>query len=552
MKITKLAALSIAIGFCVVFLAIGYADAAPFAPALARDSVSLIGYIAPAVFAVAADLTGMRTQLADLNTRAAAKIGEIKDGLPAADVTRIEGEHAELVRQVGLVQTAITAAEETERTAPKPHAWAVADIAKVQARAAAFGLDAAVALAVIADANVRTIEQATDALQTRAVGNNATRQRPQVQIVTDEGDTLRRAVESAILLRANPQALPANAPEREMARNWRGMTLLETGRMFVEESQNVRLRGLSRMELAGVCLGMDTRASGMHSTSDFANLLANVASKRLRAAYAAAPQTFKKFMRQSNSPDFKEKSVVQLSSAPAFKKVREGGEFTHGGLTDGVEKYALATYGRIISITRQTLINDDLGAFDRLPMMLGRAAADLESTTAWAVLLSNPDMSDGVDLFHADHGNLPDASAINEGGLKAAKLAMRKQRSLAAKSADREYLNLEPKFLMVGPDKEVEAAKMLTAVMATATGDVNVFANSLELIVESRITGNKWFLSADPAQIDTVEYAYLEGEEGIYTEQRIGFEVDGIEVKGRLDFAAKAIDWRGLVYNAGA
>jgi hypothetical protein len=59
-------------------------------------------------------------------------------------------------------------------------------------------------------------------------------------------------------------------------------------------------------------------------------------------------------------------------------------------------------------------------------------------------------------------------------------------------------------------------------------------------------------LIADPATIDTIEYAYLEGEEGVFTEQRVGFEVDGIEVKGRLDFAAKAIDWRGMYYNPGA
>jgi hypothetical protein len=129
---------------------------------------------------------------------------------------------------------------------------------------------------------------------------------------------------------------------------------------------------------------------------------------------------------------------------------------------------------------------------------------------------------------------------------------MRKQKSLTAKAADAEPLNLAPRYLVVSPDKEIEAAKMLTAVLATQTSNVNVFAGTLELIVEARITGNTWYLSADPALIDTIEYAYLEGEEGLYTEQRIGFEVDGIEIKGRVDFAAKAIDWRGLFMNPGA
>jgi hypothetical protein len=109
-----------------------------------------------------------------------------------------------------------------------------------------------------------------------------------------------------------------------------------------------------------------------------------------------------------------------------------------------------------------------------------------------------------------------------------------------------------PKYLVTGSAKKVEAQKMLTAVQAAATSNVNVFAESMEPITEARITGNKWFVIADPATIDTIEYAYLEGEEGVFTEQRVGFEVDGIEVKGRLDFAAKAIDWRGMVYNPGA
>src|SRR5205085_11128587 len=128
--------------------------------------------------------------------------------------------------------------------------------------------------------------------------------------------------------------------------------------------------------------------------------------------------TYKAFSRQSNNSDFKQKSVVQLSSAPAFKLVREGQEYSRGGLTDGVEKYALATYGRIVPITRQALINDDLNAFDRLPTMVGRSAADLESTTVYDILLTNAAMNDNVEQFHATHRNLMAASEIDETNLR--------------------------------------------------------------------------------------------------------------------------------------
>jgi hypothetical protein len=519
-------------------------------------------------------LLALRSRHGELTRAAAAKLAEVVDGMPADQVRTIETAHAELARQAGEVATQIADAERAAPTTVIPPAPVTPAILADTVRQA---VDQALAGERTRAAEIHTLcgahglrDLAAD-MVTRGLTIDAVRaevlaklteqsrsqpnQRPHITITRDQGDTIRQSVEAAILLRASPTALPANDPGRELARGWRGMSLLEMGRTFLEDTQGVRLRGMSRFELATRLLGLDslgTRAIGLNSTSDFANVLANVINKRLRNAYEIAPQNWKKIGRQSNNPDFKQKSVVQLSSAPIFKQVAEGAEFSYGGLTDGAEKYALATYGRIIAVTRQTLINDDLGAFDRLPMMLGRQAAELEAKTFWAILTANAAMSDTVALFHANHGNLGSASAVVEAGLTEAKKLMRKQKSLTAKAADAEPLNLTPRYLIVSPDKEIEAAKMLTAVLATQTSTVNVFAGTLELIVEARITGNTWYLSADPALIDTIEYAYLEGEEGLYTEQRIGFEVDGIEIKGRVDFAAKAIDWRGLFMNPGA
>ena len=130
---------------------------------------------------------------------------------------------------------------------------------------------------------------------------------------------------------------------------------------------------------------------------------------------------------------------------------------------------------------------------------------------------------------------------------------MRKQKGLAAKASDAEPLNLSPAFLVVSPDKETEAQQFLaTTLYPTANAQVNPFAGSMLQITEARLTGNTWYLFADPSTIDTIEYAYLDGEEGLYTESRLGFDVDGVEVKGRLDFAAKAIDWRGMYQDPGA
>ena len=74
-------------------------------------------------------------------------------------------------------------------------------------------------------------------------------------------------------------------------------------------------------------------------------------------------------------------------------------------------------------------------------------------------------------------------------------------------------------------------------------------------ICEPRLDDNSataWYLFADPAQIDTVEYCFLEGQEGVYFETKQGFEVDGVEMKARMDFGAAAIDFRGMQKNSGA
>jgi hypothetical protein len=243
---------------------------------------------------------------------------------------------------------------------------------------------------------------------------------------------------------------------------------------------------------------------------------------------------------------------MQLSAAPDLKKVLEGAEFQYGSVTDGKEVYAVITYGRIISLTRQAIINDDLGAFDRLPRAFSGSARRLENFLVYQQLLANAALSDGVALFHATHGNLMAAAAISVASLGLARAAMRKQLGKAG-----EKLNLPPKFLLVGPDKEQEAYQFTSAQFVPAqASNVNEFRQggrtALEPIVDNEIDGTKWYLAADNADVDTVEYCYLDGSEGVYMESQMGFKIDGIDLKARLDFAAKAIDHRGLVHNPGA
>ena len=312
--------------------------------------------------------------------------------------------------------------------------------------------------------------------------------------------------------------------------------MLEMARKSVE-AQGVRTEGMSRMQLA---------ERALHGTGDFPEILANVANKTLRAAYESQARTFTAWAKQNTAVDFKEMSRTQLGDAPTLKKVNENGEFTYGTIGEGAEKYSLATYGRIVGITRQAIVNDDLNAFSRVLPAFGVAAANLESETVYNILNTNPAMSDTVDLFHADHGNLDSAAVISVASLSAGRAKMRKQTGINGSP-----INVAPSFLLVPPELETVAQQYTsTAYMPEAGANINPFAGTLQVIADSRLTdAADWYLIANPNQIDTVEYSYLEGNEGVYLETRNGFEVDGVEIKARLDFAAKAIDWRGMYAN---
>ncbi|MBY6055388.1 Mu-like prophage major head subunit gpT family protein [Leisingera daeponensis] len=355
----------------------------------------------------------------------------------------------------------------------------------------------------------------------------------------------RDALTIALQHRHNPGAVDLS----DDAREFRGMTLMEMARHALER-RGMSTRGMSKMELAGAAFQM--RAAGYHSTSDFPSILANVANKTLRDAYESTQRTFMSWARRSTIVDFKPVQRTQLGGAPDLEKVLENGEFQYGTMGESKEVYALATYGKVLGITRQALINDDMDAFTRIPAAFGASAADLESDIVYAILKDNPTMADGTALFHADHGNLGSAAVINETSLAAAEEAFSKHKGIEGRP-----ISVRPRFLIVPTGQRfLEARKQVAATTPNNTADVNAYAGMYEIVPEPRLlpaTGQApWFLAADPSRIDTVEYAYLDGQEGVFTETRQGFEVDGIEIKARHDFAAKAIDSKGLYKNPGA
>lgn len=385
--------------------------------------------------------------------------------------------------------------------------------------------------------------QAAEQHETRTAQPTVVTSRIDASVVTAKRD----AMQNALLARCNP-----SIKLEESAREFRGMRLIDMARESVELAGG-NARGMTPQEIARAALGCDrtaVRAAGMHTTSDFPILLGSTVNRTLRDAYALAPQTWRPLGRQTTVSDFREVTRVALGDISALEKVNEHGEYKYGTLGEEGAPLKVGKFGKIIAITWESIVNDDLSALTRIPQALGAAAAQTESDVVWNLLLGNPNFVDGKALFHADHGNLAaSGGAINTTTLGAARAAMRKQKSKAG-----HFLNLGPEYLVVGPDKELEAFQFTSSQYVPAkNADINDSRNtSLQVIVDARITGNQWYLYAAPGVVDTFEYAYLEGEQGVFTETREGFEVDGMEIKARLVFGAAWIDYRGAYKNAGA
>jgi hypothetical protein len=398
----------------------------------------------------------------------------------------------------------------------------------------------------------KTIDEARAAIIAKFAeeDTNAGRSNINTQVVADEKDKVRKAMGDALVLRATPNAArEMKAEDVNAAREFRGMSLLRMAEDTLVRD-GVNTRGMSAREIAQEALGLGQRA--YHSTSDFPILLGETFNRTLRAAYSLNPRTFEPFTRRTSISDFRTISRAQLSGLVGnFDEVIEGGEYKAGTMEEAKESYKLAKYGRKIGITWESIINDDLGAFNRIPQAFAAKAAQKQSDIVYGILLNNPVMGDNNPLFHnPSHGNYTSTgTALSEGSLDTAYQKFRVQKSIEG-----DFLNLSPRFLIVGPKNERLAYKLTSTNFTPATqADVPVPSiTSLQVIVEPRITDHAWFLSAGPEQIDTIETAFLDGEQELFTEQKVGFDVDGIEIKARMVFAAKAIDWRGLYKNVGA
>lgn len=359
-----------------------------------------------------------------------------------------------------------------------------------------------------------------------------------IEIGETDVEKFSRAAEDAISFRAGIAGKDVKPTELM------GYTLLEMARKSLE-LRGVRTAHMDKRELAARAF--------THSSSDFPKILENNARKAMLRGYDEAEEVFPLFTRAGNLTDFKTHSRVGLGVFDTLDVIPESGEFKHGTIGERAESIKLATYGKLFSITRQAIINDDLNAFTDIPRKMGRAAARTVGDLVFSILTSNPTMSDGVALFHASHNNLAGSgTAITAASVGAGRTAMRLQKDGKA------VLNIRPSYLIVPAAQEDTARVLMTSETdpsKTNSRVPNPVRSAAEVIVDARLDAAStlsWYLAADPNVFDTIEVGYLDGIAAPFLDQQDGWTIDGVEYKVRIDAAAAPLEFRTLYKNPGA
>ena len=345
---------------------------------------------------------------------------------------------------------------------------------------------------------------------------------------------------------ANAIAARAGIEVLEKDNGMRGMTLHECARASLTE-RGVSTYGTDRLEMIGLAF--------THSSSDFGNILKNVANKSMLKGAQEAQETFQLWTQKGTLSDFKITDRVGLESFPTLDKVADGAEYKSATLNDTGEQIQLATYGKLFSISRQTIINDDLQAFTRIPGFMGRAALRTIGDLVYAILMSNPKMKDGTALFHANHNNLMDAAELGVDSIEAmaTKMALQKDSGGAA-------LNIEPSYLITPRALKSRANALMNSIhdpYSDKPNSVNTVNGLYTPVSDARIDAAvkagqplPWFLAAG-SMFDTIEVAYLDGNDQPFLEQQDGWKIDGAEFKVRHDAGVSAMSHRTLAKNPG-
>lgn len=375
----------------------------------------------------------------------------------------------------------------------------------------------------------------------------------------DQLDKYRESAEQVLLVRGG-LAREGEVVQAARSSELYGLDLVDMAREYLRRI-NHSTHGLDKMRTVGEAF---VRFTPGHGVSDFSALLGNVATKAMLMGFERAPETWPRWCRIGRLPDFKTADRVNMSGFGGLDELPASGEYKQGGFSDLKEQIRLITYGKLFNINRQAIINDDMSAFTTVPMKMGQAANRKIGDVVYSLLISNPTLvQDSTTLFHADHAN----GVLSSGGqpdittLTAAFVAMGLQRAPAPTPEELGHvLNISPRYLLCSKANEIANTNLVINEYDPAgtagTLKRNPFMNRLEVIADPRLdadsSGAPWYLVADQNQWDTMEVAFLDGEQRPFLDQQEGWSIDGVSYKVRLDAGAAPLGFQGWYKNVGA
>ncbi len=418
------------------------------------------------------------------------------------------------------------------------------------------------------DENV-TVEVARERIIRHMATNEPVGQTVGVRVTESESDKFADAIGGGLIQRslraAGLRTQPtATAGADEFAR----MDLRRMATMCVER-MGLKTERLGMPEIARIAMGARgvnaqyrIQRDVYHTTGSFPNLLLNAANKTLLAAYEEASFTWSIWARQAASvDDFKPINRIRLGESPDLEAIPEGYPYPEGPMTDTKTSYSVQKYGKQFTVSWETVVNDDLDALSRIPAMHGNAARRVQNKKVYEVLTSNPTMSDSQALFSASHASGSNvsgsAAAPSVTTLNAAFEKMMLQKGISSDA----ILGLTPSFLIVPAGYAATALEIVnSSSYAQSNGNegvVNIYGvngvRPLTVVVEPLLTAassTTWYMAANTNQIDTVELAFLNGEESPVLTSEQDFDTDTYKYNVRQTFGVAAIDWRGLFRNS--
>lgn len=455
-------------------------------------------------------------------------------------------------------RVAATAAEESDMSKTTEPTGDVAATAAPQAKVVEAAADAVAAIRAEAAAeasriaSIRKVAAGNEEIAARAISEGWDVTKCELEclraerahaipaaVVRNSGVADEKAIEAAV-------AVSAKLPNVEKA--YKAETLEAADSMRQMGLQELLLLAAERNGYHGRSVKADTRGvlQAAFSTMGLSGIMSNIANKFLLAGFTAVDQAWRAIAATRSVSDFKTVTSYRLNGGFAFDEVGPAGEIKHGTVSEESFTNAAKTYAKMFSVTRQDIINDDLGALSAIPQRIGRGAALKMNSVFWAAFLDNS------SFFAAGNNNIATSNAFSIDGLTTAE-----QKFLDQTDADGFPLALMPSVLLVPTGLYAKASQVMASTELRDTTSstkypvANPHAGKFQVVTSpylsnSALTGysaTSWYLLANPAELATIEVAFLNGIETPTVEQAdASFSTLGIEMRGFFDFGVAKQD----------